>query len=167
MSYLEPPPFPAPVIVQKDVGGFVADYQAQTERYRIEGREVRLHECRSACTLALSLPGVCVYPTSVVKFHAAYDAITRERHEGVTRLLFESYPVPVKARLGELTRDYRILTGRDLILLGVRACDERVAWKDQSPAPKKQRPETPIPQKETTQASGWNILDWVIATVGL
>jgi len=77
LAYLDPPPFPAPVIVMKDVGGFVSQYQAQTARYRQEGREVRLHECRSACTLALSLPNVCVYPTSLLKFHKAYNANTR------------------------------------------------------------------------------------------
>jgi hypothetical protein len=64
---------PAPVVVVKDVGGFVADYQSQTEIYRVSGREVRLHECRSACTLALSLPNVCVYKESTLKCHLAYD----------------------------------------------------------------------------------------------
>ena len=78
MGYLSPPPAPTPVIVYKDVGGLVSDYEAQTEQYRRENREVRLHECRSACTLALSLPNVCVYPDSQIKFHQAYNAITRE-----------------------------------------------------------------------------------------
>ena len=73
LSYLEPPPMPAPVIVMKDVGGLVADYQGQTAIYRASEREVRLHECRSACTMALGLPNVCVYPGSTLKFHVAYD----------------------------------------------------------------------------------------------
>ena len=47
---------PAPVIVMKDVGGPVADYQSQTAIYRASEREVRLHECRSACTMALGCP---------------------------------------------------------------------------------------------------------------
>ena len=63
---------PAPVVVMKDVGGFVNEYQGQTEIYRASNREVRLHECRSACTLALSLPNVCVYKDSTLKFHMAY-----------------------------------------------------------------------------------------------
>jgi hypothetical protein len=63
---------PAPVIVMK-VGGFVPDYQSQTANYRASEHEVRLHECRSACTRALGLPNVCVYPGSVLKFHLAYD----------------------------------------------------------------------------------------------
>lgn len=122
MGYLSPPPAPAPVIVYKDVGGLVTDYEAATEQYRRENREVRLHECRSACTLALSLPNVCVYPDAQVKFHKAYNAITREADEGISSQLFASYPAAVQARLGYLTREYRVLSGRELIALGMRNC---------------------------------------------
>ena len=111
----------------KDVGGFVSEYQAQTARYRQEGREVRLHECRSACTLALSLPNVCVYPTSLLKFHKAYNANTRAVDEGVSGELFRSYPAAVQARLGGLTREYRVLTGSELIALGLRNCNAGAA----------------------------------------
>ncbi len=123
MGYLSPPPSPAPVIVYKDVGGLVTDYEAQTERFKRENREVRLHECRSACTLALSLPNVCVYPDAQVKFHQAYNAITREVDLGVSAKLFASYPAAVQARLGYLTREYRVLGGRELIALGMRNCE--------------------------------------------
>ncbi|WP_363346109.1 hypothetical protein [Methylocystis echinoides] len=123
MGYLSPPPSPAPVIVYKDVGGLVTDYEAQTEQYRRENREVRLHECRSACTLALSLPNVCVYPDAQVKFHQAYNALTREVDLGISAKLFASYPAAVQARLGYLTREYRILRGSELIALGVRNCN--------------------------------------------
>jgi hypothetical protein len=123
LGYLSPPPSPAPVIVYKDVGGLVSDYEAQTEQYRRENREVRLHECRSACTLALSLPNVCVYPDAQVKFHQAYNAITRETDLGISSRLFSSYPAAVQARLGYLTREYRVLSGRELIALGMRNCN--------------------------------------------
>ncbi|WP_171015111.1 hypothetical protein [Methylocystis sp. B8] len=123
MGYLSPPPMPAPVVVYKDVGGLVSDYEAITERYRRENREVRLHECRSACTLALSLPNVCVYPDAKVKFHQAYNAINRETDLGVSSQLFASYPAAVQARLGHLTREYRVLTGTELIALGMRNCE--------------------------------------------
>ncbi|MGA7383555.1 MAG: hypothetical protein WBW81_02325 [Methylocella sp.] len=56
MSYLEPPPMPAPVIVMKDVGGLVADYQSQTAIYRASEREVRLRECRSAWRAGCQMP---------------------------------------------------------------------------------------------------------------
>jgi hypothetical protein len=123
LGYLSPPPSPAPVVVYKDVGGLVSDYEAQTEQYRRENREVRLHECRSACTLALSLPNVCVYPDAQVKFHQAYNALTREVDLGISSKLFASYPAAVQARLGYLTREYRVLSGRELIALGMRNCE--------------------------------------------
>jgi hypothetical protein len=122
LGYLYPPPSPAPVIVQKDVGGLVSDYKAITEVYRRENREVRLHECRSACTLALSLPNVCVYPTSVLKFHSAYHRDTKQVDQSVSADLFNAYPEAVRQRLGYLTREYRSLSGRELIELGVRDC---------------------------------------------
>ncbi len=125
MSYLEPPPGPAPVVVVKDVGGYVDQYREQTERYRRENREVRLHECRSACTLALSLPNVCVFPDSIVKFHKAYDVKTKIADESVSRELMSAYPPAVQARLGQLTREYRALRGAELIELGIRDCNEK------------------------------------------
>lgn len=140
MGYLAPPPAPAPVIVLKDVGGLVSDYEARTEQYRRENREVRLHECRSACTLALSLPNVCVYPDAKVKFHQAYNALTREVDLGVSARLFSSYPAAVQGRLGYLTREYRVLSGTELIALGMRNCnggggEGRVMIAGKKPAP--------------------------------
>lgn len=123
MSYLEPPPMPAPVVVMKDVGGLVTDYQARTELYRAQNREVRLHECRSACTLALSLPNVCVYPDSILKFHQAYNEITKEADLGVSGQLWSAYPPAVREKLGNLTRQYKALRGSELIALGVRNCN--------------------------------------------
>jgi len=123
LSYLNPPPAPAPVIVVKDYGGLVRNYEAQTEIYRRTGREVRVHECHSACTLALSLPNVCVYPNSIFKFHEAYDLRTRQTDFAVSQQLFDSYPATVRARLGTLTRKFKILTGTELIALGIRDCN--------------------------------------------
>jgi hypothetical protein len=123
LSYLDPPPAPAPVIVMKDVGGLVRDYQAQTDFYRRTDREVRVHECHSACTLALSLPNVCVYPDSIFKFHQAYNAINRQTDLGVSDELWDAYPVPVRARLGTLTRQFKIMSGSELIAMGVRNCN--------------------------------------------
>ena len=114
---------PAPVVVMKDVGGFVNEYQSQTELYRASNREVRLHECRSACTLALSLPNVCVYKDSTLKFHMAYDPRNHQSNYDVSQQLFNSYPPAVRERLGALTRDYKVLRGAELIALGVRDCN--------------------------------------------
>ncbi|MCC0004166.1 MAG: hypothetical protein H6872_03075 [Methylobacteriaceae bacterium] len=114
---------PAAVVVQKDVGGLVRAYQERTELYRSQNREVRLHECRSACTLALSLPNVCVYPSSTLKFHQAYNDITKEVDYGVTSELWSAYPQGVREKLGTLTRKYKVLRGSELIALGVRNCN--------------------------------------------
>lgn len=107
----------------KDVGGLVTDYQARTELYRSQNREVKLHECRSACTLALSLPNVCVYPDSTLKFHQAYNDITKEVDHGVSAQLWSSYPQSVRDKLGTLTRQYKVLRGSELIQAGVRNCN--------------------------------------------
>lgn len=123
MGYLYPPPGDAPVIVMKDVGGDVRAYSAQTTAYIQSGREVRLHECRSACTLALAAPNVCVYPDSVLRFHKAYNPITKATNEDVSNAMLSAYPPAVRQRLGVLTRQYKSLTGSELIRLGVRDCN--------------------------------------------
>jgi hypothetical protein len=134
---------PAAVIVTKDVGGYVTDYQNQTALYRASQREVRLHECRSACTLALSLPNVCVYPDSILKFHLAYDPRDHQPNASVSQELFDSYPATVRARLGTLTRDYKILRGSELISLGIRDCN----------APRTIEPREPKPSEPTLLAA--------------
>lgn len=140
MSYLHPPPSPnLPVVVHKDVGGLVADYKAMTEVYRRQNREVRLHECRSACTLALSLPNVCVYPHSVLRFHSAYHRDTKQVDPEISAELLSHYPPAVRERLGNrLTRHYRSLSGQELIDLGVRDCtrppETMIARAPQTPA---------------------------------
>ncbi|WP_374546452.1 hypothetical protein [Rhodoblastus sp.] len=123
MGYLHPPPGDAPVIVMKDVGGDVREYSAMTTAYIRSGREVRLHECRSACTLALAVPNVCVYPDSVLRFHKAYNPITKATNEDVSSAMLSAYPPAVRERLGVLTRQYKSLTGSELIRLGVRDCN--------------------------------------------
>ena len=141
MSYLLPPPLPTPVIVTKDVGGLVSDYRDRTEQFRTENREVRLHECRSACTLALSLPNVCVFPDSTLKFHQAYNDITKETDLGISDELWRSYPQAVRARLGTLTRQYKVIRGAELISLGIRDCRtpaERILIAKARPAPQPQ-----------------------------
>ena len=37
--------------------------------------------------------------------------------------MFNSYPAAVRARLGSLTREYKILRGTELIALGIKDCD--------------------------------------------
>ena len=112
----------SPVVVVKDYGGYVDQYAAITETYRRTGREVRIHECHSACTMALSLPNVCVYRDSVFKFHQAYDPRNHVTNYAVSNQLFATYPEAVRDRLGTLTKQFTIIRGQELIDLGVRDC---------------------------------------------
>ena len=160
MGYLSPPPSPQPVVVYKDVGGLVSDYEARTEDYRRENREVRLHECRSACTLALSLPNVCVYPDAKLKFHQAYNELTREADLGVSARLFDSYPAAVRDRLGYLTRQYKVLSGVELIALGVRDCargDRVMVAAKKPPAPPPAPTASPIPSPNPLREIAQNV----------
>ena len=114
----------SPVVVVKDFGGYVDQYAAQTEIYRRTGREVRIHECHSACTMALSLPNVCVYKDSIFKFHQAYDPRNHITSWQVSDALFNTYPAAVRDRLGTLTKKFTVLRGSELIDLGIRDCME-------------------------------------------
>lgn len=121
MDYLSTPPIDRPAIIV-DGGGLVTEYLRQTEYYRRTGQELRLLNCRSACTMALSLPNACVYPHSVLKFHAAYDANTKQIDQSWTQRLMGMYPAAVQQRLGTLERHYKTLRGTELMRLGVRRC---------------------------------------------
>ena len=153
MSYLQPPPDMSPVVVVKDYGGYVNEYAAQTEAYRRSGREVRIHECHSACTMALSLPNVCVYKDSVFKFHQAYDPRNHVTNWAVTDELYRTYPDAVRERLGTPTKAFTIMRGAELIGLGVRDCSEpqgpRVIVASASARP--------LPES-MSGSSGWSVL---------
>ena len=153
MSYLQPPPNMSPVVVVKDFGGYVDQYMTRTEEYRRTGREVRIHECHSACTMALSLPNVCVYRSSVFKFHQAYDPRDHVTNWEVTGQLFNTYPVAVRERLGALTKQFTVLSGSELIDLGVRDCE--------APEPRvmvAQAMIKPLPTSMTSGESGLSLL---------
>ena len=143
----------SPVVVVKDFGGYVNEYAAQTELYRRSGREVRIHECHSACTMALSLPNVCVYKDSIFKFHQAYDPRNHITNWQISDQLFHTYPEAVRDRLGTLTKSFTILRGTELIDLGIRDCSE-------PPGPRimvAQATSKPVPES-MSGASGWSLL---------
>jgi hypothetical protein len=158
MSYLQPPPNMSPVVVVKDFGGYVDAYAAATEMYRQTNREVRIHECHSACTMALSLPNVCVYRSSIFKFHQAYDPRNHVTNWEVSDQLFNTYPAPVRERLGTLTKQFTILRGQELIDLGVRDCD--------APQPRIMLAQASIrPLPDTSSGSGLSMLSGRLETM--
>ena len=122
---------PAIVTIVDDAGGEFYEYMVRMNKYRTSGAQVALIKCRSACTMALSLPNVCVYPHSVLKFHAAYYEDSKHIAERETKILFNMYPVAVQQKLGSLEREFKTLTGKQLIQLGVRSCS-LVAKADRS-----------------------------------
>lgn len=121
-DYMNPPPPPSIVIVQKDAGGEFYSYLLQTKKYIKTNQKIALISCRSACTMALSLKNVCVYPHSVLAFHAAYYEDTKEIANVETQMIFSLYPAKVRARLGKLERDFKTLSGKELIDMGIRSC---------------------------------------------
>lgn len=122
-GYLNPPPMPAPVHVI-DRGRYVEKYKTQTELYRRTGQKLVLIKCNSACTMALSLPKdqVCVHTYSKLRFHAAYDERTKAIAPKETAELFSMYPPSIQKKLGKLEKEFKTLTGQQLIALGVKAC---------------------------------------------
>jgi hypothetical protein len=126
-----PPSPPALVTIIDDSGGGFYEYMVKMHKYRMNGTKVALINCRSACTMALSLPNVCVYPRSVLKFHAAYYEDTKEIAERETKMLLQMYPEKVRQKLGSLDREFKTLTGKQLIQLGISSCS-LVAKADRS-----------------------------------
>ena len=74
--------------------------------------------------MALSLNNVCVFPNSILGFHAAYYEDTKKIADTETRILLSMYPTKVRNKLGELGRDMKMLSGRELIDMGVRSCQK-------------------------------------------
>ncbi len=117
---------PAPAkayTVTNDPGGSVDLYAmaatTTAEAIRIVGR------CKSACTEYLSARHVCVSPNARFMFHAAHNLDGSRNEQGV-RVMLASYPPSLREWLyerGGLTADPIDASGRDLIALGVPACE--------------------------------------------
>lgn len=128
MNFLYPPPdVRQPVVIYEDGGGLVDKYIAQAHQYALENRRVEIKgSCRSACTLALSVPSVCVAPGAVVKMHQAYEIYSGRERPDITNKMLNELPVNIRQRLeGHISRDYTAeatLTYDDLRHLGIPDC---------------------------------------------
>jgi len=101
-------------VITNDPGGRVGDYLASAYEPGIEIQGF----CASACTLALSAPGVCISPDAQLVFHAATVPLG-------TRIIYEHYPHAIQNWIearGGLTTRLLYMTGREAISLGVRRC---------------------------------------------
>lgn len=126
-DFLNAPPNMEPVAIYEDGGGLVSKYEAMAQRYRLEGRRVKISgSCRSACVLALSVPTTCVMPKAVVKAHLAYEADTGRVRQDITHEMMWQLPNKIRDRLEpNLTRGYNAKTTLnyyDLVGLGVPSC---------------------------------------------
>ena len=113
-------PTGAPIL---DGGGYIDRYQTYYADMAFRGdRPVIDGYCASACTIALTVPGVCVTPRAVLGFHAAYyyQFLFFGRtylHERGTAILYHSYPPGIQRwidRHGGLKRQMIYLRGKAL-----------------------------------------------------
>ena len=109
--------------VTNDPGGSVDLYAMaaalSVEPIRIVGR------CESACTEYLGARDVCISPSARFMFHAAHNADGSRNEQGV-RVMLASYPPSLREwlyRRGGLTAEPIDASGRDLIALGLPACE--------------------------------------------
>ena len=125
---LNPPPGKGPVVIRNDGGGFVVQYAAAVERLASSGRRVEVRgSCRSACTMVLEIPNVCVDRNAEFKWHQAYDKYTGVRDYATTQWMLNRLPTKIRARIeGQVTRSYSektTLRYDDIRALGVADCD--------------------------------------------
>jgi len=125
---LNPPPGKGPVVIRNDGGGFVVQYATAVERLAYSGRRVEVRgSCRSACTMVLELPNVCIDKNAEFKWHQAYDKYTGVRDYATTQWMLNRLPTKIRARIeGQVTRSYSektTLRYDDLRALGVADCD--------------------------------------------
>lgn len=108
-------------------GGDIYQFAQQRESMIENGVTPRLHNCASACTMFLSVPGACVYPWSRIGFHQAYKMIpggVLPSPDG-TREMWSTYPPLVRRAAGWPMHDpsgMRIVSGATLIAHGYPRC---------------------------------------------
>lgn len=121
-------------VIRHDLGGDLDQRVVQVEGLRASATPIRIEGlCVSACTLYLGLPMACVTPGAELGFHGP-----RTRLPGIplpyadferqTRVMASYYPGPIRdwfmaeARM-LTTSSYYVLSGREAIRMGARACD--------------------------------------------
>ncbi|EPX86809.1 hypothetical protein [Salipiger mucosus] len=121
----------APFVVGDDPGGRLRPRLELVARLRASGRrvEIRGRYCHSACTVYLGARNVCVSPRTRFGFHGPYyrsGPIVHHRFDHWSRAMAAHYPAPLRrwfmryARF--LTDDQAILSGAELIRMGVPRC---------------------------------------------
>ena len=130
-DFILPPEDHKPVVILDDRGGRVSDYVTMAERYTNEGREVRIIGlCWSACSLALSVPNVCVGSMATIMFHDAYDLKTGKINLEVTRDILSRLPPKIKNEISKtISKDFHAESTLDapaLLKMGVKKCTKEL-----------------------------------------
>jgi hypothetical protein len=126
--FLDLPPNNAPVVITRDYGGYVSKYENAAFDYKEKGIRVEIRgECRSACTLALTVPNVCVGEMAIVAWHQAYEPDSHRLRPDVTNRMLANLPPRIKEHLqGKIQASYTqesTLSFADLTALGIPDCD--------------------------------------------
>ena len=123
-----PPDISQPVVITNDGGGVVENYAKIAIEYGLEKRRVEIRgSCRSACSLALGIPTVCVGPGAEVKFHHAYEAHSQKLRTDITDKMLKAIPPRVANQVRPyITVEYNkaaTLDYNQLVVLGIKPCD--------------------------------------------
>jgi len=118
-DFILPPDDVKPIIILDDRGGRVSAYIKATQNYTDQGREVRIIGlCWSACSLALSVPNVCVGPMATVMFHDAYYLKSGKTDPAATKGQLNWLPVKIQkvvdGRIQKIFTPRRCLMPRNL-----------------------------------------------------
>lgn len=119
--------------ITRDMGGSVRERIVQVSALSEKGTEVRIvGTCISACTLLLGVPTACVTPFAKLGFHGPSTRarglpLPRAEFERVSAQMAALYPPQIRkwfmATARMTTGDYILISGRDAIAMGARACD--------------------------------------------
>jgi hypothetical protein len=126
-DFILPPDDLKPIIILDDRGGRVSNYIKAAQNYTDQGREIRIIGLFwLACSLALSVPNVCVGPMATVMFHDAYNLRSGKTDSASTKDLFDRLPVKIqKAAGGKIQKDFHAegtLDAEKLMILGIKKC---------------------------------------------
>jgi hypothetical protein len=121
-----------PVVIENDRGGLLLERIRQI-RMLVENPapvEIRGEICHSTCTLFLSLPDVCVLPTTRFGFHGPSfggAALAPDPFERASQVIAGFYPKDLRRWYLSVARHRSSglaeKTGAELIAMGVTRCD--------------------------------------------
>lgn len=130
-DFILPPEHPRPIIIIEDRGGKVSEYIKAARSYTAEDREVRIiGQCWSACSLALSVPNVCVGSMGVVMFHSAVNLQSGRVDRVGTKTILNMLPEKIRKRISKsIKKEFHAestLNYRELTKMGVKKCTKEI-----------------------------------------